>query len=106
MRLWKRGPTTFGVLALATLVVDFALNMIPAGGVVLAQIAVPLAACGLLYGSLAADRGGRPRRRAFSARAGGGAPRVGCEVHCCCHLVLSVGAPRVGACRVLDRDPS
>jgi len=70
MRLWKRGPTTFGVLALATLVVDFALNMIPGGGVLLAQIAVPLAACGLLYGSLAADRGGRPRLGDFAAIAG------------------------------------
>jgi hypothetical protein len=70
MRLWKRGPTTFGVLALATLVVDFALGMIPGGGVLLAQIAVPLAACGLLYGSLAADRGGRPRLGDFAAIAG------------------------------------
>jgi hypothetical protein len=70
MRLWKRGPATFGVLALATLVVDFALSMIPGGGVLLAQIAVPLAACGLLYGSLAADRGGRPRLGDFAAIAG------------------------------------
>ena len=70
MRLWKRGPTTFGLLALATLVVDFALSMIPGGGVLLAQIAVPLAACGLLYGSLAADRGGRPRLGDFAAIAG------------------------------------
>lgn len=60
MRLWKRGPVTFGVLALATIIAEFALNMIPSG-VLLAQIAVPLVACGLLYGSLAADRGGRPR---------------------------------------------
>jgi len=67
MRLWKRGPTIFGVLALATLLADFALSLIPAGGVVLAQIAVPLAACGLLYGSLAADRGGRPRLGDFVA---------------------------------------
>jgi len=67
MRLWKRGPTTFGVLALATLIVDFALSLVPGGGVLLAQIAVPLAACGLLYGSLAADRGGRPRLGDFVA---------------------------------------
>ena len=73
MRLWKRGPFTFGVLALATLAVDFALNLIPGGGVVLAQIAVPLAACGLLYGSLAADRGGRPRLGDFIAIAGASA---------------------------------
>ena len=61
MRLWKRGPVTFMALALATLLVDFALNLVPAAGVLLAQLAVPLAACGLLYASLAADRGGRPR---------------------------------------------
>src|SRR5438045_3097033 len=59
--------------ALATLAVDFALNLIPGGGVVLAQIAVPLAACGLLYGSLAADRGGRPRLGDFIAIAGASA---------------------------------
>ena len=70
MRLWKRGPITFGILALATLIVDFALSMIPSGGIVLAQIAVPLAACGLLYASLAADRGGRPRLGDFAAIAG------------------------------------
>jgi uncharacterized membrane protein len=70
MQLWKRGPATFGVLALATLAIDFALSMIPGGGVLLAQIAVPLAACGLLYGSLAADRGGRPRLGDFAAIAG------------------------------------
>src|SRR5436305_15262153 len=70
MRLWRRGPTMFGALALASLVVDFGLSMIPGGGILLAQIAVPLAACGLLYGSLAADRGGRPRLGDFAAIAG------------------------------------
>ena len=69
MRLWKRGPFTFGLLALATLAVDFAVNLAP-GGVALAQIVVPLAACGLLYGSLDADRGGRPRLGDFVAIAG------------------------------------
>jgi len=70
MRLWKRGPATFAVLALATLAVEFTLNLIPSGGVLLAQIAVPLAACGLLFASLAADRGGRPRLGDFIAIAG------------------------------------
>jgi len=50
--------------------VEFTLNLIPSGGVLLAQIAVPLAACGLLFASLAADRGGRPRLGAFIAIAG------------------------------------
>lgn len=70
MRLWKCGPATFGVLALATIAVEFGLNMIPAGGALLAQVAVPLAACGLLFGSLSADRGGRPRLGDFVAIAG------------------------------------
>ena len=70
MRLWKRGPATFGILALATLAVEFTLTLIPNGGALLAQIAVPLAACGLLYGSLAADRGGRPRLGDFIAIVG------------------------------------
>ena len=70
MRLWKRGPATFAVLALATMAVEFTLNLIPSGGVLLAQIAVPLAACGLLFASLAADRGGRPRLGDFIAIAG------------------------------------
>ena len=70
MRLWRRGPATFGVLALATIAVEFILSLIPNGGVLLAQIAVPLAACGLLFGSLAADRGGRPRFGDFIAIVG------------------------------------
>jgi hypothetical protein len=61
MRLWKRGPLTFVALAVATIAVDLTLSVIPAVGVTLAQIAVPLVACGLLFASLAADRGGRPR---------------------------------------------
>jgi hypothetical protein len=73
MRLWKRGPVTFMALALATLLVDLGLSLIPAGGVLLAQIAVPLAACGLLYASLAADRGGRPRLADLAAIAGASA---------------------------------
>jgi hypothetical protein len=70
LRLWKRGPVIFMALALATLLVDLGLSLIPGGGVLLAQIAVPLAACGLLYASLAADRGGRPRLADIAAIAG------------------------------------
>src|SRR5438045_1972420 len=70
MRLWKRGPATFALLALATIAAEFTLNLIPGVGVLLAQIAVPLAACSLLFASLAADRGGRPRLGDFIAIAG------------------------------------
>jgi hypothetical protein len=61
MRLWKRGPLTFTTLAVVTFAIDVALSLVPGVGVWIAQVVVPLAACGLLFASLAADRGGRPR---------------------------------------------
>ena len=61
LRLWKRGPMTFALLALVTVAADFMLSLVPVAGVSIAQIVVPLAACSLLYASLAADRGGEPR---------------------------------------------
>ncbi|MEP7275260.1 MAG: BPSS1780 family membrane protein [Betaproteobacteria bacterium] len=61
MRLWRRGPGTFALLALAVLVTEIVLTLIPVGGTLLAQLVLPLVACGLLYASLAADRGDRPR---------------------------------------------
>lgn len=70
LRLWKRGPIAFTLLALVTVLVDFGLSLVPVAGVVLAQIALPLAACGMLYASLAADRGDRPRLAHLIAVAG------------------------------------
>lgn len=61
MRLWRRGPGMFAVLALAVLAGEIALALIPAVGSLIAQLVLPLVACGLLYASLAADRGDRPR---------------------------------------------
>ena len=61
MRLWKRGPAVFSVLALVMLAVNLALNLVPVVGVVLAQLLLPLLECGLLYASLAGDRGERPK---------------------------------------------
>jgi uncharacterized membrane protein len=63
MRLWKRGPAVFTVLALAMLASNLALNLVPVIGIVLAQLLLPLLECGLLYASLAADRGESPRLR-------------------------------------------
>ncbi|HEY3180943.1 MAG TPA: hypothetical protein VGL25_18935 [Casimicrobiaceae bacterium] len=108
MRLWKRGPTTFGVLALATLLIDFALSMIPGGGILLAQIAVPLAACGLLYASLAADRGGRPRLGDFAAIAGA-APGAMLAVIASGVIVFAteaLTAYAIGRVNMLNPDPS
>ena len=61
MRLWKRGPGMFAVLALAVLAGEIAFALIPVVGSLIAQLVLPLVACGLLYASLAADRGDRPR---------------------------------------------
>ena len=52
MRLWKRGPFTFCAMALVILV---------------GNVGLPLVECGLLYASLAADRGDRPRLRQLFA---------------------------------------
>jgi len=63
MRLWKRGPATFTALAFVMLACNLALSLVPVIGVVLAQLLLPLIECGLLYASLAADRGDPPRLR-------------------------------------------
>ena len=63
MRLWKRGPLVFTVLAVLVLVANLALSLVPVGGAIVAQFVLPLLECGLLYASLAADRGDRPRLR-------------------------------------------
>ena len=63
MRLWKRGPAIFTALALVMLACNLAMNLVPVAGVAIAQILLPLLECGLLYASLAADRGDAPRIR-------------------------------------------
>lgn len=70
MRLWRRGPLTFSMLALAILAANLALELLPRAGVVVAQMVLPLLECGLLYASLAADRGDRPRLRHLVAVVG------------------------------------
>jgi uncharacterized membrane protein len=67
MRLWRRGPGTFAALALAMLASEIALSLIPVVGTLVAQLVLPLVACGLLYASLAADRGDRPRASHIAA---------------------------------------
>ena len=61
MRLWKRGPWPFSAIALVVLVVSVVFSAVPIAGFVAANVAAPLLATGLLYASLAADRGDRPR---------------------------------------------
>jgi uncharacterized membrane protein len=61
MRLWKRGPATFAALAFATVVISIAFEPVPVLGVIAANVIAPLLATGMLYASLAADRGEGPR---------------------------------------------
>ncbi len=70
MRLWKRGPFAFSALALVIIAVNLVLNLLPAIGIAIAQAILPLLECSLLYASLAADRGDRPRLRHLVAVAG------------------------------------
>jgi len=63
MRLWKRGPATFAGLAFVTLVASIAFEPIPVLGFIAANVIAPLLATGMLYASLAADRGEGPRMK-------------------------------------------
>jgi len=63
MRLWRVSPGIFAVLAAVAIGAELLLPLVPTAGVLLAQVIVPLLQCGLLYASLAADRGDRPRVR-------------------------------------------
>ncbi len=74
MRLWKKGPATFAGLAFVTLVVSIAFEPVPGLGFVASNVIAPLIATGMLYASLAADRGDEPRLKhiiaPFAATAG------------------------------------
>ena len=61
MRLWKRGPATFAAIAFAVLVMSIVFEPIRYASFIAANVIAPLLATGLLYASLAADRGDRPR---------------------------------------------
>jgi uncharacterized membrane protein len=63
MRLWRVAPAIFAAQAAVCIVAELALRLIPVAGVLASQVLLPLLECGLLYGSLAADRGDRPRMR-------------------------------------------
>jgi len=63
MRLWRVSPGMFAALAAVTIGAELLLRQIPSAGVLVSQLVVPLFECSLLYASLAADRGDRPRMR-------------------------------------------
>lgn len=63
MRLWKRGPASYAAIAFVVLVFTIIFEPFPWAGLAAATFVAPLLATGLLYASLAADRGDRPRFR-------------------------------------------
>jgi hypothetical protein len=92
MRLWRRGPATFSGIALVILGGNIALAFAPLAGILLAQVLLPLLECGLLYASLAADRGERPRLRHLIAIAGA-PPRALAAVVAAGVIVFATEAP-------------
>jgi hypothetical protein len=63
MRLWRASPTMFALLAAAAIATELIVRLLPVAGPLLTQVLLPLVECSLLYASLAADRGDRPRLR-------------------------------------------
>jgi uncharacterized membrane protein len=63
MRLWKRGPATFCAIACIVMLPRLVTDPIPVVGLLVANVVSPLLATGLLFASLAADRGEPPRLR-------------------------------------------
>lgn len=61
IRLWKCGISAFSAMAVVVLVTSIVLGPVPIAGLLASNVVAPLLACGFLYGSLAADRGARPR---------------------------------------------
>jgi len=74
MRLWKRGPVIFAALAFMTILASVALDGVPVVGFIVGKIVAPLLGTGMLFASLAADRGDRPRLKhalaAFATKPG------------------------------------
>jgi hypothetical protein len=61
MRLFKRHPLRFAMLAIAIVGVELLLDLVPVVGRPASNVLVPLIACSLWFASLATDRGDAPR---------------------------------------------
>src|SRR3954470_6871422 len=61
IRLWKRAPVTFSIMAVVVLALSFLLDPLPIARLLASNVLAPLLACGFLYSSLAVDRNSRPR---------------------------------------------
>jgi len=74
MRLFKRAPAAWMLLAVITIATELVLRLIPALGPLAAEVVSPLVACGLVFAAASTDRGTKPvladATRAFRAPAG------------------------------------
>lgn len=61
LRLFKRQPLGFVLLAFAVVAVELLLLLIPVAGLPAANVFVPIVASSLLFAALATDRGDKPR---------------------------------------------
>jgi len=101
MQLWRVSPAMFALLAGIVIAVELVLRLVPVAGVLLAQLVVPLLECSLLYASLAADRGDRPRLRHLLAIAGA-SPRAQLAVVLAGLIVFAAQALAAGALTDVD----
>ena len=99
MRLWKRGPVAFAALAFITLVISIAFEPVPILGFIASNVIAPLIATGMLYASLAADRGEGPRLK--HAMAPFAAP-AGAQVTVVAASLFAVAAEAVSAWQLAD----
>lgn len=92
LRLWRRSPFKFTVLALVPLVLEGLIQLIPDAGTVLSKVIVPLLAAGILVGvDRLARTGAMPWRCLFS----GFAPRRLPGLLCLSLVGLSVFATQI-----------
>lgn len=61
LRLFKRAPVRFGLIAVAVAMLQIVLSLIPLVGPPAANVIVPIFASSLLFAALAVDRGDKPR---------------------------------------------
>jgi hypothetical protein len=101
LQLWRASPAMFAVLAGVVIAVQIAVSLIPVAGVVIAEAVVPLVQCSLLYASLSADRGDRPRLRHLLAIAGA-SPRALAAVVLAALVTFGAQALAAGALTDID----
>ena len=94
LRLFKRQPLGFVLLAVAVAAAELALMMIPVAGLPAANVFVPIVASALLFAALATDRGDRPRAMHLLAPFAASVPAVAAVI--CAALCVSFAEWVVG----------